>query len=149
MTTEAPRDDTRTTSLWLSLASGPLLWAAYHALAYAIASLACQKGFWLAPQAGPISTLTLVLLALSVVFLLLMAWGGLRAHANWNQLRRHPRAEMEQDAEANTAGGPLEVGEPAGTREGFMAFSGLALNILFGAAIIVSFLSTLFFGPCS
>jgi hypothetical protein len=133
--TEARQNDVRTTTLWLSLASGPLLWAAYHSLAYAIASLACQKGFWTDPLVGPVSTLTLILLALLVVFLLVIGFAGYRAYSNWRTLR-------------GDASSLNDIGDPAGSRAGFMAFSGLALNVLFGVVTLVTFLSSLFFNPC-
>ena len=134
MTTDTNRNNIRTFDLWLSLASGPLLWAAYHSLIYAISSLACQKGFWLNPVLGPFSTLTLVLLGIALVVLLLMAFAGYRAYTRWKDLR---------------GGDPTAIDHPERTRPGFMVFSALALNILFGAATLVTFLPTLYFEPCS
>ena len=138
MAEEAQKNTIRTSTLWLLLASGPLLWAAYHSLAYAIASLACQKGFWLDPLVGPVSALTLILLALLVVFLLVMGFAGYRAYAYWNSVR----------SERGDAASASEIGEPEGTQPGFMAFSALALNILFAVTTLLTFLSSLFFRPC-
>jgi hypothetical protein len=134
MSTDTQHNTIRTSELWLSLASGPLLWAAYHALVYAISSLACQRGFWISPVVGPISTLTLVLLGITVLVLLLMAFAGVRAFANWKVLRDDHQAGSIQ---------------PERTRSGFMAFSAIVLNILFGAATLITFLPSLYFDPCS
>lgn len=133
MTSEAQQKDVRTSTLWLTLASGPLLWAAYHSLAYALTSQACQKGFWLEPLVGPISALTVALFAITVVFLQLIALGGYKAYTAWKTFRGSDEA----------------IGSPGSTRPGFMAFSGFALNLLFGVVTLVTFLASLFFNPCS
>lgn len=133
MTTSNQQNNVSTNQLWFSLASGPLLWAAFHSLIYAISSLACQKNFWLSPIMGPVNTLALVLLGITVLALGLMAIAGFRAYANWKAVRG------EQNG----------VGQPEKTRSEFMAFSGIALNILFGAATLVTFLPALFFDPCA
>ena len=133
MTTDTQPNEIRSSALWASLASGPLLWAAYHALVYAISSLACQKGFWISPVLGSFSILTLVLFGITAVVLLLMALAGARAYQNWKRIRNG-----EQDG----------VGQPETTRTGFMAFGGFALNFLFGAATLITFLPALYFDPC-
>ncbi len=137
MTTETQHNEVQTSTLWLSVASGPLLWAAYHSIVYALASQACQKGFWLNPITGSISALALILLGITLVVVLLMALSGYRAYNSWQRLRD---TREEHDG---------ALGSPDQTRSGFMAFSGLVLNILFGAAVLVTYLPNLFFDPCS
>lgn len=133
MTAETQQNKISTADLWLSLASGPILWAAYHTLVYAISSLACQLGFWLEPVVGGINILALVLLGLTLAAAALMVYAGLRAVRSWKKI--------------NPGTQKIETGLEH-SREGFMAISGIALNALFFFVTILTFVPIFFLGPC-
>jgi hypothetical protein len=118
--------------LWYGIASGPLLWAAMHSILYAVSSLACQLGFLIDMAVLGINALSLVMLLITLVVVAGIAVGGYLSLKNWRLLR-------------DTDDG---VGTPSATRNRFMAFSGLVLAIMFGAASLTTAIPPFFFGPC-
>jgi hypothetical protein len=129
----AIEDPVRPLPLWYSTMSGPLLWAFYHSVVYALGSDACQKGYLVESTIIGINALVFVLALITIAILGLMALGGVIAYRNWSRLK-----------DENEPG----VGFPERNRFSFMSFVGMGFNALFGASVLVTFLPTFFLNPC-
>jgi hypothetical protein len=126
--------EAKSSHIWFGLIAGPVVWAAHFTLTYALASTACQSGFLVDRTLFGINALTATLILITIVALAIMIYAAFLSHRNWQILRSH--------------NDPHLIGVPEENRHRFMAFSGLALNIIFMVSVILSILPSFFFNPC-
>jgi hypothetical protein len=119
--------------LWFGLLSGPVIWAAHFSITYALASTACQLGFLIDRALLGINALTAALIIITIAAIAGLVYGIFLSFRNWKLLKDE---------------GQEGVGQPERSRPRFMAFSGLALGIIFLASVVISLLPSFFFSPC-
>ncbi|HKI04353.1 MAG TPA: hypothetical protein VKK31_20415 [Thermoanaerobaculia bacterium] len=121
--TSDPREshvERRDVLLWLGVLAGPLAWILSEQLSYALTPTACA------------SKSELLLHLASLAPLLLAAAGGALAWSRWKGL----------------AEGSTEKGDPEGSRERFMAISGMAACAFFALVIVATWVPNLVLGAC-
>lgn len=117
--------------LWLSLATGAVVWSLHLVVSYALASLACERGLFLGIFAGfaVVRWTTILLTVLAAAGVL---YAGVVAYRHWQHLSETQAANHDE----------------LGGRFRFMALLGVLLNSLFLLAIVVSLFPTLFLPLC-
>ena len=117
---------------WFGLAAGPLVWALYHMLVYAVVSLACKWNMFQWQVLG-LSGARFILIALTLVSVGVVAYAGWLSWRGWQRLRGETTRE----------------GDPPGGRFSFMAFLGLLLSGLFTVTIVVTGVPALVLDLCA
>ena len=110
-----------------SLLVGPIAYSIFFVAGYLLVETACETGILLRRLAG-IPLVLLLVVALSVVTLGLIAYGGIHAYRAWG-------ARRDQDLLAEE-------------RDQFMALSALILTTLFGLGTVLTALSVVVLEPC-
>ncbi len=111
--------------LWRRLFAGALAYVVYFLAGYLLAEAGCLIPV-LRDKIGPLSLLAVIELALTAVALLAAAWGGYGAYRIW---RGAPKDNQNS------------------TR--FLAFSGVLLNVIFGATTLYTGIMLAFSKACS
>jgi hypothetical protein len=119
--------------MWYGLLGGPVIWAAHFTIVYAVASTSCQLGFLIDRTLLGLNALTAVLIIITIVAIAAMVYGIFLTYRNWQRLTDDRREG---------------VGQPERNRQRFMAFSGLALNVIFIVSVILTLVPSFFFHPC-
>jgi hypothetical protein len=136
-----PAPHRRRISLWalsIGLVLAPALWAFELTSKYAVTSVACYGSD--VAQAHPVPAFGWVwpyLVAIDVVTLAVAAIGGWLSYQAWIEVRHEVEGHAEHLA---------EVGEG---RTRFLAFWGMLVSMLVGAAVIFSFIADVGLPPCS
>lgn len=110
-----------------SLLVGPIAYSVFFVIGYLLVEAACRTGILLKQVAG-IPLALLLVVALGLLTLALIAYGGIRAYRAWSTWR-------DQDLLAEG-------------RDEFMALAALILVALFGLATVLTALSVLVLEPC-
>lgn len=117
--------------LWLSLATGAVIWSLHLVVSYALTSLACEHGL-LQLRWGSYTASRWVVIGLTVVAAAAVLYATIRAYRDWRHLLQ---ANGEQED------------EPGG-RFRLMAFLGVTLNGIFLLGIVVSLIPSLILPLC-
>lgn len=108
--------------LWFAVGAGPILWAVHLFTVYALAGLSCSFPLFRFSVLG-MAGVRVILLVITVIFTLIILYGGYLGYLSWQALRGNG-AERQG------------INHPGDTRFLFMAFSGILLPVLFGAAVL-------------
>lgn len=116
----------------LGLLAPPVIWAAYHAINYAVVSLSCTHG-WLQGNLLGFAALRIVVIVITLIATGAIVFSGYRAFSNWHALRDH-------DDDQNLY--------PEEKRSLFMSYAGLVMAVLFGAATLATGIPAAFLQVC-
>ncbi len=127
-----PRDDyapagVKSWQLWFSLVAGTIVWMLHLMIVYPLTSLTCEWG-WFPFMVGALSGLQVIQLVVTVIAAVITIVAGYFAFQSRRRLGNG--------------------GMPDTSRHRFMAWLGLALNIMFTALIVISVIPILTLPPC-
>ncbi len=117
--------------LWLSLATGAVIWSLHLVVSYALTSLACEHGLLQMPW-GTYTASRWVVIGLTVLAAAAVSYALFIAYRDWQHL-------LQTNGESED--------EPGG-RFRFMAFLGVTLNGIFLLGIVVSLIPSLILPLC-
>jgi hypothetical protein len=118
-------------SLWFGVAAGPVIWAIYLTLAYAVQTVSCQWRFLHTNILG-MHGLRFTLLAITAVATLLILYGAVISLRFWRRYR-----------------GDADDNRPESNRFRFLAYAGVVLSALFAVVTLLSAVPILVLGICS
>jgi hypothetical protein len=132
----APFLSSVTRSPWFHMFGGPILWIVHFLISYAWVEFACiMKPRVLDSNVLGLTVLSWSILIFTLIVTLAVCYVGWSAHVNWQRLKRsRPKDEM--------ASWEIEARH-------FMAFSGIALSVLFSLVILLSGLPALVLETCT
>lgn len=119
-------------TLWFGLISGPLVWTIYFIIGYALIEAACKTTL-LDEPIQQLDGIAFTILILTGVGMLLALVGTLFNLRHWRQIKQES---------IDSSGGRTE------SVRGYMAFTGLLLNLIFGFTIVFTGVAALFLNPC-
>ncbi|MCE7984984.1 MAG: hypothetical protein DYG89_27740 [Caldilinea sp. CFX5] len=118
-------------TLWWTLAAGAVIWSLHLIIGYMIVSLSCERGLrqgtW-----GTFAVSRWLAVGLTVVAAAVVAYAGVVAYRNWQEVKR----------------APVAADDVAAGRFRFMAWLALFLNAIFLLSIVVSLAPTLLLPLC-
>ena len=133
--TRRQSDTDRTRSEWLALGAGALVWALHLSIVYPITSLVCERNLLDLANftVATLPAIRAIQLVTTVIALVLIAAATVPIWRDWRAMsRRHDARIKTADDSRNT----------------FLTFLTLGLNVVFFTAVIASLIPILVLEPC-
>lgn len=136
MSDAAPRQETKSSMLWVQLLAGPVLWSVHFLLSYMLVETYCQAG-WNFRLLG-LHGLSFLVIVFTVLAVLATALFALKSYRGWRSFHTDRSLRDQFRESAPWFEGPVD----------FFYFSGFLLSILFGVVILFVGLPAVFLQPC-